>query len=86
MDKQQPQQNPQNPQQNPQKSAAPQNPGSKQRDPQQSQQQSNPQDRYASGTDRARDVPIDRKGGQMKPEEARPGLNEGEGKSGKRQH
>jgi len=78
------QQNPQNPQQmqNPQK-----NPGQgqgqqgqKPRDPSQhdpsqrdQNQQGKPQDRYASGTDRARDVPVDRKGGQEKPGSSRPG-------------
>jgi hypothetical protein len=70
-------QNPQNPQQtqqqNPQRNPG-QGQGQKPRDPSQHDpsqrdpnQQGNPQDRYASGTDRARDVPVDRKGGQAKP-------------------
>lgn len=76
MDKPAPQnQNPQNPQQaqNPQR-----NPGQgqgqgqkpsdpRQHDPSQRDKMGNPQDRYASGTDRVRDVPVDRKGGQDKP-------------------
>jgi len=66
-------QKPQNPQQmqNPQR-----NPGQGQKsggrgehDPSQEsrKQQDNPQDRYASGTERSREVPVDRKGGQDKP-------------------
>jgi hypothetical protein len=66
-------QNPQNPKQaqNPQRNPG-QGQGQKpsdpsQHDPSQRDKQGNPQDRYASGTDRARDVPVDRKGGQEKP-------------------
>lgn len=75
------QQNPQNPQQaqtpqkNPGQGQAQQGqPGQKAREPGQKDpsqrdqsQQGKPQDRYASGTDRARDMPDDRKGGQDKP-------------------
>lgn len=67
-------QNPQNPQQaqqNPQRNPG-QGQGQKpsdpsQHDPSQRDKTGNPQDRYASGTDRARDVPVDRKGDQAKP-------------------
>ena len=66
-------QNPLNPQQaqNPQR-----NPGQGQKsgdrgqqDPstEDQKQQGNPQERYASGTDRSREVPAPRKGGQEKP-------------------
>jgi hypothetical protein len=79
MDKQA-QPNPENPQeaqkpqqmQNPQRNQGQGQQGQKARDPSQNdpsqrKQPGDPQDRYASGTDRARDVPVDRKGGEGKP-------------------
>jgi hypothetical protein len=85
---------PQNPQKNPgqgQNAASPQNPAfkdQKPRDPSQRDphQQGNPQDRYASGADRARDVPVDRKGGQTKPDQARPGGGQDDDRGGKGDH
>jgi hypothetical protein len=75
---------PQNPQQaqNPQRNPGQgQKSGSRgQRDPstEDPKQQVNPQERYASGMDRSREVPVDRKGGQEKP-----GGGRDDGRSGK---
>jgi hypothetical protein len=85
---------PQDPQKNPgqgQKTASPQNPAfkdQKPRDPSQREpnQQGNPQDRYASGTDRARDIPVDRKADQTRPDQARPGGSQDDDRGDKGKH
>jgi hypothetical protein len=60
-------QNPRNPQRNPGEGRKPGGRG--QRGPSQEgqTQQGNPQERFASGTDRSRELPADRKGGQDEP-------------------